>query len=474
MSLRWRIVAALALIVGSTATVAAVGAYLATERQLRSGIDETLVARADNLNTGPPGGVGPGGAGLPGRGGRGRPGPPGVVLANGCPAAGGFQPASAAQLVRPDGDVVPCIAGGPILPVASAEQLKSGDHRLQTVTVEGERLRILSTPWRDGGFLQIGRDLGEAQGVLDGLRLRLAGLALAGVAAAAVLGWMVASRITRPVMRLRDTAEAIATTQDLTTPIPDVGAGEVGSLAASLTTMVAALATSRDQQQRLITDASHEMRTPLTSLRTNLELLGHFEQLPEDDRGAALAALQVDVAELTDLLGELVELATDRSADETLEEVRLADLAGDVAGRARRRSGREITVEDSRPRLPEGSDATDSIRVRPQMLERAISNLVENAVKYSPQNSPVTITVDGGRLMVRDHGDGIDPADQPHVFERFYRSALARTEPGSGLGLAIVHQIVERHGGRVSVANHPDGGAVVGFELPGEPAPGSP
>ena len=108
------------------------------------------------------------------------------------------------------------------------------------------------------------------------------------------------------------------------------------------------------------------------------------------------------------------------------------------------------------------------------MLERAISNLVENAVKYSPQNSPVTITVDGGRLMVRDHGDGIDPADQPHVFERFYRSALARTEPGSGLGLAIVHQIVERHGGRVSVANHPDGGAVVGFELPGEPAPGSP
>ncbi len=162
--------------------------------------------------------------------------------------------------------------------------------------------------------------------------------------AAAALGWWLARRIVRPVVKLRDTAEQIASTQDLTTPIPADGDGEVGSLARSFTTMVDALATSREQQQRLITDASHEMRTPLTSLRTNIELLGRADGLPDAQRTEVVDALQLEVGELSDLVAELVELATDSSRAEPTEPVVLADLAGDVATRAIRRYGREVTV----------------------------------------------------------------------------------------------------------------------------------
>jgi two-component system sensor histidine kinase MprB len=295
--------------------------------------------------------------------------------------------------------------------------------------------------------------------VLGSLRIRLVGLALAGVAAAGLLGWLVASRIVRPVIRLRDTAESIASTQDLTTPIPAEGDGEVGSLARSFTTMVEALATSREQQQRLISDAGHEMRTPLTSLRTNLELLERLEELPPDERREVLAAVQLDVDELTHLLTELVELATDRANDdEPAQPVELVDLATDVADRARRRTGRTITV------VPDATNERPVV-ARPMMVTRAISNLVDNAVKYSPDGT-IEVLVGEGRLEVRDHGPGIPPADQPYVFDRFYRATTTRSAAGSGLGLAIVKQIVDRHGGRVWAVNHPGGGAAVGFELP--------
>ncbi len=281
-----------------------------------------------------------------------------------------------------------------------------------------------------------------------------------GIAAAAILGWAFARRLVRPIERLRDTAERIARTQDLEAPIPQTGGGEVGSLATSFSTMVDALALSKRQQQQLVTDASHELRTPLTSLRTNAELLDRPDALNPEQQQRAVQGIRLEVNELTDLVSELVELATDRADDERPEVVPLRALADDVAERARRRTGREVTV------TTEGTAGT--VLVGPHMAERALANLVDNALKYSP--GAIAIVVDGCRVEVRDHGPGFAPEDRAHVFDRFYRSAEARTEPGSGLGLAIVQQIVSRHDGTVWATNRPEGGAAVGFELPAAPA----
>lgn len=442
MSLRWRIALGLALIAAIVGTAAAAGAYLSTAQQLENGVDESLVSRTRDANIGP---LGPRSR---------RP-----VFA-GCPQPGELQPAAAAQLVGPSGAITQCIAGGPMLPVYDADlEVGLGDHRFQTVAIEGNEYRMLTSPWRGGGVLQIARNLAEIEDVLSRLRNRLVVLTLAGVAAAALFGWWLARRIVRPVVNLRDTAEQIANTQDLTTPIPVDGEGEVGSLARSFTTMVHALATSREQQQRLISDASHEMRTPLTSLRTNIELLGRGDQLAPSERQEVVEALNVEVAELSDLVGELVDLATDSWKDEPAEPVRLADLAEDVCGRARRRTGRDITCDVDADAAP--------IVGHPQQLERAISNLVDNAVKYSPGGTVIDVVVTTTSAVVRDRGPGIAPEDQPHVFDRFYRSTTARSEPGSGLGLAIVQQIVDRHNGRVWATNRSDGGAEVGFILDG-------
>jgi two-component system sensor histidine kinase MprB len=228
--------------------------------------------------------------------------------------------------------------------------------------------------------------------------------------------------------------------------------------------MVDALSVSKRQQQQLVTDASHELRTPLTSLRTNAELLDRPDALNPEQQQRAVQGIRLEVNELTDLVSELVELATDRADDEAPEPVPLRALAEDVAERARRRTGRDIAVR------AEGTPGT--VLIGPHMAERALANLVDNAVKYSP--GAIAIAVEGRRVEVLDDGPGIAAADQDHVFDRFYRSAEARAEPGSGLGLAIVAQIVRRHDGTVWATNRPQGGAAVGFELPAAPPPSVP
>ncbi len=444
MSLRWRIALGLALIAALVCALGATGAYLTTKNQLENSIDDSLLARVQGAGSRPDP----------------RGGPDAIGRFAGCPPPGLVQPAAAAQIISTSGVVQACIDGGPNLPVSSADRAiaREGGSRalLHTVTVNATRYRVLTVPWQDGSALQTARSLDETQAVLSSLRLQLLALSLVGIAAAALLGWALARRIVRPIERLRDTAERIARTQDLETPMPDIAGGEVGSLATSFSTMVDALAVSKRQQQQLVTDASHELRTPLTSLRTNAELLDRAEPLNPAQTQQAVQGIRLEVNELTDLVSELVELATDRADDEIPEPVSLPVLADDIAERARRRTGRDITVEAG------GRPAT--VLVRPHMAERALTNLVDNAAKYSP--GPIAIVIDGCRIEVRDDGPGIGPADQPHVFDRFYRSAEARTEPGSGLGLAIVKQIVERHGGTVWATNRDGGGAAVGFELP--------
>jgi two-component system sensor histidine kinase MprB len=460
VTLRWRIALILAAVALGVGAFAAIASYLGTASQLRSGIDETLRGRAAAVNST---GGGPGGP--RGQGGR---QPPGPGDDDGCPAAGSFQPASGAQLVAADGTVTACIAGGPTLPVSDQDRtLDDGQVALRTVSVDGERYRLLSTPWHDGGTLQIARSLSESDALLRRLRWQLVGLVTAATAVAAGLGWAVATRLVRPIVRLRDDTNRIATTLDLSTPIDVEGPGEVGDLAASFSTMVTAVGRSQEQQRRLVADASHEMRTPLTSLRSNVELLRQIERLPAAERGEVLGDVLDDVDELSSLLGELVDLASDLSA-EPAEPLRLADLARTVATRTLRRSDRTVDVVESAP---------VEIVGRPRQLERAIANLVDNAVKYSEPGTPIEIAVDGTTVTVRDRGRGIRADDVDRVFDRFYRAVDVRSEPGSGLGLSIVDEIARSHGGTVFARNRDGDGAEVGFTVaataprpPGAPA----
>lgn len=441
MSLRWRIALILAAVALGVGAVAATSAWLTTEAQLHAAIDDSLRGTANALNT-------PSGD----RWNRG--GPPRLVP--NCPPPGAFQSASAAQIVMSDGTILKCIDGGADLSgsVAGADGNRV---MLTTISVADTPYRLLTTPWREGGTLQIGRSLHESDRVLDGLRLQLMALVAVVTLVAAALGWAIATRVTRTLVRLRDTTEHIASTLDLTAPIPVEGATEVRSLAESFTTMIAAVRESQDKQRRLVSDASHEMRTPLTSLRSNVEILGKIERLPRAERAEVVSDVLEDIDELSSLMGELVDLASDLGESEQPEEMTLGELARNVATRTERRTGRTLVVSDEDPR---------DVTARPGQLERALSNLVDNALKYSAESTPVEILVEGTKVVVKDRGRGLAAADIPRIFDRFYRAVEVRTEPGSGLGLAIVDEIVRSHGGRVFADNRDGGGAAVGFTLP--------
>jgi two-component system sensor histidine kinase MprB len=215
--------------------------------------------------------------------------------------------------------------------------------------------------------------------------------------------------------------------------------------------MLAALESSRESQRQLVADASHELRTPLTSVRTNLELLARAPDLPDAERERIVVSVGAQVEELSVLVGDLVDLARPNGGDngEHLEDVRLDLLVSDAVARARSyASDRELTV-DAEPCVVRGS--------RPR-LYRAVRNLLDNAVKWSPPGAPIEISVRNGEVVVRDHGPGIADEDLPHVFDRFYRAPAARGLPGSGLGLAIVRQVAEAHGGSVAAESVADGG----------------
>jgi two-component system sensor histidine kinase MprB len=247
----------------------------------------------------------------------------------------------------------------------------------------------------------------------------------------------------------------VADTNDLSRRMPaDPDGDEIERLGAAFNTMLAALERSRDSQRQLIADASHELRTPLTSIRTNIELLGRARGLPEAERAEIVAAASAQLAELTRLVGDLVDLARDgRPAPEEIEEVRLDELVRESAARL---NSVRFDIEDE-PTLVRGS------RTR---LARAVGNLLDNAAKFSPPGSVVEVRVKGGEVAVRDHGPGIAAEDLPYVFDRFYRAPSVRGTPGSGLGLAIVRQVAESHHGS-AVAEAPEGGgALLKLRLP--------
>lgn len=446
MSLRWRLLAIFAVLGAVAIGAANLTAWVSTRNELQGEVDQFLLRRGSEIVEGrrvlPQGRPGPG------------DGPPGG------PAS--FAPDVVTQTLDGQGEIG--VAAGDPLPVDDEDRAVAVDAagpRLRTVEVNGVDYRVLTAHLAEGGAVQIARDLTETQDVTSALAGRLALITLAGAALAGLVGWWVARRIARPVQALADTAEQVAETQDLTTTIPVQGDDEVARLARSFNTMLGALADSRRQQQQLVQDASHELRTPLTSLRTSAELLERAQDLDPEERDRLLAVIAGESRELSDLVTELVELATERrTSDEPFTEVHLDEVVERAVRLTSDRTGRDITVAVA-PTVVEGNAV---------LLERVVRNLVDNADKFSPADRPVEVRLvdeDGqARLTVRDHGPGIPPEDRERVFDRFYRSARTRTLPGSGLGLAIVAQVVEAHGGRAWADGADDGGAVVTVELP--------
>lgn len=320
---------------------------------------------------------------------------------------------------------------------------------------------------RPGIAVSVALPMKQVTDPLDQLALVLLSVSGIGVIGAGAAGLWVARTGLRPVDELTEAVEHVARTEDLTLRIPVEGEDEIARLSRSFNSMTAALASSRDRQAQLIADAGHELRTPLTSLRTNVELLARSEEtgrpIPPDDRKALMKSVTAQMTELASLIGDLQELARpDAAQPGPLQVVGLHDIASTALERARLR-GPELTITaDLEPWY---------VRAEPAALERAVVNVLDNAVKFSPQHGTVAVALHSGELTVVDQGPGIPEEELPHVFERFWRSPSARQLPGSGLGLSIVARTVQQAGGEVALRRAPGGGTEASLRLPGAPQP---
>ena len=334
----------------------------------------------------------------------------------------------------------------------------------RTVVIDNERYRMVAVQAGRGEALILAQSLAPTDQMLDRLGLVMLLFGSAGMISAALAGWAVAHNGLRPVRRLTSAVEQVARTERLD-PIPIEGTDEVGRLAMAFNSMLASLSASQSRQRQLVADAGHELRTPLTSLRTNLDLLAQADTttgLSAESRAELMADVRAQIGEMTTLIGDLVELAREDPAISPVEPVELAAVVTQAVTRVRRRT----TTVDFEVRTEPWWVTGD-----PAALERAITNLLDNAVKWSPEGGRVRVELTQGTVMVADQGAGISPADLPRVFDRFYRSTDSRGMPGSGLGLSIVRAVAERHGGVVRAGTGPDGGAGFWFHVPGTMAP---
>ena len=341
-------------------------------------------------------------------------------------------------------------------------RLQSGYSARNGVTSGGDAYRIVAVPITDLGnyALVLGRPLQPTNDILSSLWLVLIIFGVAGVIIAAVVGAYVARSSLRPVRELSAAVEHVSVTKELTPITINAPAGDIAVLAESFNQMLQSLASSRERQARLIADAGHELRTPLTSLRTNIELLAADAEsgmLKQKDRIAILADVKAQLVEFTALIGDLVQLARDETAS-TPEALDFRNVVNAALDRVRRRAHGLIFDVELNPFYVVGDSDT---------LERAITNLLDNAVKWSPPNGTIRVQLEGDRLRVADQGPGISEADMPFIFDRFYRGDTARQTSGTGLGLSIVAQTVAQHGGWVTAGRSAQGGAEFTIQLPG-------
>jgi two-component system sensor histidine kinase MprB len=430
MSFRLR-VTLLATVAVAVAVVAASGVvYVVVRHQLLGEVDTSLVNRARDFVEHP----GPG---------------PGIGIVPLGPRASLGGPPTYVQVIRSDGEGAVVKLPG----VKQAEDIAQSGGRgfFSDGNVQGVHVRVYSAQVADGLALQVARPLDEVDHTLHRIGLYLLFIGLGGIGIASALGLLVGQATLRPVGQLTSVAEEVAETRDLTRRIETGSRDELGRLASAFNEMLEALDTSLKAQRQLVADASHELRTPLASLRTNVEVLAGGKRLAAEERGKLLADVIGQVEELSDLVGDLVEL--DPDAPPELEDVRLDELVAAAVERARLHS----------PSVTFRTELEESfVQAAPAQVERAVSNLLDNAAKWSES---VDVSVAGAEVTVRDHGPGIAGEDLPHVFDRFYRAASARHLPGSGLGLAIVRQVARAHGGDATAENAPDGGAIFRLHL---------
>jgi two-component system sensor histidine kinase MprB len=456
MSLRSRIAAVAGVAVALTVIAADVAVYFAVRSSLRGEVEDALTDRAEGprpVPGEPPGERGegrlPGPPGGPPRGARREFAPPPPDEEFG--GAGGYvqRVAPGGGVERPPGET----ARLPVEPSAREIAERGSGRDIRDATVDGRHLMVLTQGVGDDGAIQVARPLTEVDNVLDDVLVALVVVGLAGIALAALLGALVARTALEPVARFTRRTEAIAAQPDITERMDVVGRDELARLAQSFNTTLDALEQAVEAQRQLVADASHELRTPIASLRANVQTLEQADRLPDEDLAALRADIIAELDELTALVADVVELARGAPTEEALDDVRLDEVVESAVDRARRRAGRDVSYEASlEPTVVRGEG---------DRIAHAVTNLLDNAAKWSPEGGTVEVKLRNGALTVRDHGPGFAEEDLPHVFERFYRARDARGMPGSGLGLAIVRQTAEARGGRAEAANAPGGGALM-------------
>ena len=441
LPLRTRLTSAAALAATVTIVAVVATAYLAVRHELRGQIDSQLRRQAGEIQVDS----------------RFNPlsGTRGYEINTGVGDIGGYS-----QVVAASGTPA---AGGDELPVTPGDARVATQGRgsqLRDAEMLGRHVRLLTVPLPhvDGYAVQIALPLSAVDRQLHTLALFFLVLAVAGLGLTVVASWGAVRRTMRPVKELTETAEQIATTRDLTVRIGSYGNDELGRLAATFNLMLDELQRSLGAQRQLVMDASHELRTPLASLRTNVEVLGDLERLSPAQRQATLAGIVSQLEELTGLVADVVELARGEAPANLYDDLALDDLVERAVERARRHWP-AVTFHS----------AVEPVQVRgvASRLDRAVANMLDNAGKFSPPGAYVDVQLAAdGTLIVADRGPGVPDQSLPFVFDRFYRADEARALPGSGLGLAIVKQVVDEHGGTISLVNRPGGGAMATMTIP--------
>ncbi len=446
MSFRTRLVLAAAVAVVIAVLAASAASYFAARNSLLGSVDGTLAATAT-----------------------------GIITHGG--TVGGAANGVDDQWVDPAGAIIG--RGDLTLPVSSAVRAVAAGHQhdyYDTITLNGQDYRELvrsvgsvrvvsgNVYYLTTAALQVVLPLTSVNRQLSSLGLTLTLVALGGIALALILAWLVGRTALVPLNDLTSSVEEVAETTDVSKRLDPGGADELGRLRRAFNHLLSALERSRESQRQLVLDAGHELRTPLTSLRTNLEVVRRLDELSPDEREVLVDDVLTQLEELTTLVGDLSQLARGEQRQAPSAPLRLDRLVEDAVA---------VATTHARPRDVRFSLRTEPVWVDGQRegLTRAVGNLLDNALKWSPDGAEVEVYCLGGAVTVRDHGPGIAPDDLPHIFDRFYRAPAARALPGSGLGLAIVAQVAEAEGGAVTASNADDGGAVLQLTLPPTHAP---